>query len=148
VEASSHGSSAAAARGTTRDRSAAGKKHGFTPVKRGSSGDAARKFAATRGKGKHTGLTKSHTPTRAHGAPTTRKAPAKHVTRRRTHKAPAKAPAHRVTPTTPTPTQTTATPAPQGNGNRGIQPTTTVPAPPSPATGELGASGRSGLTSG
>jgi hypothetical protein len=50
-----------------------GTQHGFTPVQGQSNGALARKFAATRGKGAHTGLTKTHhtpTRTRRHGAHT------------------------------------------------------------------------------
>jgi hypothetical protein len=46
------------------NRSASGTQHGFTPVQGGSNGARAREFAATRGQGNHTGLTKTHTPTR------------------------------------------------------------------------------------
>jgi RNA polymerase sigma factor (sigma-70 family) len=54
-------------------RSDSGARHGFTPIQGESNGARARQFAATRGNGRHTGLTKTrHTPTRArrHGAHT------------------------------------------------------------------------------
>ncbi|MEA2492239.1 MAG: hypothetical protein QOJ29_150 [Thermoleophilaceae bacterium] len=68
------GQSAAAAVGThakakphrvshshSHSRSASGTAHGFTPTQRQSNGDAAKQFAATRGNGNHTGITKDHT---------------------------------------------------------------------------------------
>jgi hypothetical protein len=51
-------SSQAAAAGS--NRSASGTTHGFTPTKGASNGAAARQFAASRGKGKHTGTVNKH----------------------------------------------------------------------------------------
>ena len=113
-------------------RSAAGTEHGFTPSKHGSSGDAARQFAATRGQGKHSGITKAHTPTRAHGTPTTKKAHTKHVAppRTRSHAAPqAQTRPAPVKPAPPAPVKTAPTTTPKTQA-----PSTTQPTPsPTPA---------------
>jgi RNA polymerase sigma factor (sigma-70 family) len=123
-------------------RSESGTEHGFTPVQGESNGERARQFAATRGNGNHTGLTKTrHTPTR---------------TRARRHGAHAK-PVHvkktppgqvRTTPKTHTPTANTepktqappkSDPAPKSEAPATIEPvpaetTPTEPAAPSPTT--------------
>jgi RNA polymerase sigma factor (sigma-70 family) len=151
VPAAQAGSNAANGTPNADSRSASGTKHGFTPTKRSKNGDAARKFAATRGKGKHTGITKSHTPTRAHGAPTTRRAPAKHAPAPRSRgKSAPKARRHRVTHTAPVakptpspPPQAKAEPAPAPRN--GAEPTTTAPTPQTDGT-KVGGTNRSTVT--
>ncbi|MFL5894009.1 MAG: RNA polymerase sigma factor [Thermoleophilaceae bacterium] len=108
-------------------RSASGTAHGFTPIQGESNGARAREFAATRGKGKHLGLTRTHhTATRTRPAHT-RHGPA-HVKARR---APMRRPA--------------ATPAPSSDST----PTTTTeqsaPSAPAPGSGNSAAGGKGGV---
>jgi RNA polymerase sigma factor (sigma-70 family) len=122
----------------SRNRSESGKEHGFTPTSGESNGEAAREFAATRGKGTHKGLSKAHkTKTRVKKARRHRhvkkvrvkKVAPQPVTPQRTRTQPTKTqsqPAPRdttttTTPTTSTPTTTTTTTTsptpPDGGGN-------------------------------
>ncbi|MDT4944087.1 MAG: hypothetical protein QOH14_820 [Pseudonocardiales bacterium] len=107
-------------------RSASGTEHGFTPVQGGSNGALAREFAATRGNGNHTGLTKTHTPTRTHHQTAAGKP--KHVkntpvAKGRTAPKAQPAPRSQTTPKPPEPkTQAPADPAPEP------APTTEAPA--------------------
>jgi RNA polymerase sigma factor (sigma-70 family) len=80
-------------------RSESGSTHGFTPVQGGSNGDAARQRAATQGQGNHTGITKTHTPTR---------------TRTQAGQGHTKT-VHRKTPVTHTPKTSKGTPSPNAS---------------------------------
>jgi RNA polymerase sigma factor (sigma-70 family) len=120
-------------------RSDKGSEHGFTPTQGGSSGDAARQFAKTRGKGRKKGLYKTHrTKTRV-----------KRVrTRHRRLKVKVKRVPTRTTPTTPTrttPTRTTPTrtqaqtsPAPTETTTSPTTTTTTAPTSTTPSDGGKG----------
>jgi len=106
----------------TSHRSDSGTQHGFTPTTGGSNGAAARQFAQTRGQGKHTGITKTHTTGQAnqqaaHGH-VRRPAPAHAKPAPKPHPAPVPttktvpAPQSGSTEATPAPTGTITTPAP------------------------------------
>jgi RNA polymerase sigma factor (sigma-70 family) len=105
-------------------RSASGTEHGFTPVQGQSNGAAARQFALTRGKGKHSGITKTHhATTRVRKAKRVRRhAVVKQTTPRTTRPAPAKPAPTQTTepaPTTTTTAPSTPTPPPDGNSGNG-----------------------------
>jgi RNA polymerase sigma factor (sigma-70 family) len=102
-------------------RSPSGTAHGFTPVQGGSNGAKARQFAATRGQGNHTGLTKTKTPTRKrthHKTATSKPVHVKKTPAPKGHTPPPKtepgtAPNTQSTPKTPAPkSQAPAQPAP------------------------------------
>jgi RNA polymerase sigma factor (sigma-70 family) len=106
-------------------RSASGTAHGFTPVRGGSNGAAARQFALTRGKGKHLGITKTHhtathvktvrTRRHTHSTPVRRRSTA---APRRTQTVPTTTSPTTTSPTTTTEsgTPTSTTPTPSGGG--------------------------------
>jgi hypothetical protein len=97
-------------------RSASGTEHGFTPVQGASNGAKAREFAATRGQGNHTGLAKTHTPTR-----------------KRTHQ---KTAAKVHVKKAPVAKGRAAPPKAQPNTTPGTQPAPKTPAPKSQAPGQ------------
>jgi RNA polymerase sigma factor (sigma-70 family) len=133
-------------------RSASGTQHGFTPVTGESNGARARQFAATRGKGKHTGTTTKHHHVTTQGNANAHKpAHVKHVA---TPKTPAKPEAKVRTRTAPThtaPTHTQPAPAPKVKTTPTPTPTATTPAPttqvdpsiPAPTTTGTGGAGKS-----
>lgn len=125
------------------NRSASGTAHGFTPTTGQSNGAAARDFASTRGKGKHTGTTNKHhhTKTTPAQAQANGKSKPEHVKHVATPRKPATSPKQQQTKTAPTktaPTKTAPTktqPAPTATApaptapTSETTPTTTVPAP-------------------
>ena len=145
------------AKSSTTNRSASGTAHGFTPTTGQSNGAAARDFAATRGKGKHTGTTVKHhhvktTPAHAQAKGKSKPEHVKHVaTPRKPATSPRQQPQAKTAPTKTAPTKTAPTktqPTPTATAPAPVAPqstpttTTTVPVPdPGATTG--GGSGKS-----
>ena len=119
-------------------RSTSGTQHGFTPATGTSNGAAARAFAKTRGQGRHTGLTKTHTtgrskqhahvkhvvmaPARPLTAPRVQPAPAPKAKAPAPHAAPAPDSTTQTTTQSTTTTTTTTTTAPSPTGTVGTKP--------------------------
>jgi RNA polymerase sigma factor (sigma-70 family) len=120
-------------------RSAQGTAHGFTPVQGGSNGAAAKQFAATRGNGKHLGITKTHHHARTHVSPTHRHTHIRtHVTPTHPQPAPRPAPRTQSTPAQP-PTRTTTETTTSTTTT-----TTTAPAESTPTSTPTGGHGKGG----
>jgi RNA polymerase sigma factor (sigma-70 family) len=127
-------------------RSESGTKHGFTPVQGESNGARAREFAATRGNGRHTGLTKTHhTPTRtrrhgAHKKPVhVKKTPPGQLRSKPETRTPRANPVPKVQPAPKTQAAPKSSPAPTTEPPATTEPapaetTPTEPAAPSPTT--------------
>ena len=119
---------------TASHRSGSGSTHGFTPQTGTSNGAAAKQFAATRGNGKHSGITKTHTNNaRAHHKPAVRHVAAP-------PRKPATTPKSKVPASTPKTTQPTITQPTTTQTQPAPQPTTTAPAA-APTKGSGGGSG-------
>jgi RNA polymerase sigma factor (sigma-70 family) len=132
--------------GSKGTRSASGTENGFTPVPGASNGASARDFAATRGNGRHTGVTKTrHTPTRTRGGRKTashKPVRAKKTPARKVRTAPDASPTLETPKTQP---KTGSAPKTQAAPKTETAPAPTAdPAPAAPTAGAGGALGTRG----